>query len=76
MKISIKNIYTDRSEDLLHVGGRIYDGMDPHGQVAAVYDRDGVIQVAKGFDIAIAAIMAFVLKAWRHSEQGVCMICL
>lgn len=75
MKISIKNFITGQAEDLLYVGGRIYDGMDPKGQVAAVYDRDGVIQVARGFDIAIAAIMAFVLKAWKHSERGVC-VCL
>lgn len=74
MRLTIENCFTDKTEDLLYLRGKLYDGMDPTiNRVAVMFDRDGVVQVAKGFDVSIAAILAFVINAWEwRGSKGCC----
>lgn len=74
--MKIKNDFTDQYEELLFLDGNLHDGMDPHGAIAAMYQDGGVVQVAQGFDMSAAAMLGFVLKAWRHQDRGMCFCCL
>lgn len=75
MRVLIHNCFTDRTEELLYLRGKLYDGMDPTiNKVAVLFDGDGVVQVAKGFDAGIAAVLAFVTTAWDWNGSQICCV--
>lgn len=75
MRIRIHNCFTDRSEELVYLRGRLYDGIDPTiDRVAVMFEGDEVVQIAKGVDVGLAAVLAFILKAWNSDGVRVCCL--